>query len=559
MASVLYQSIEALSRDKGIDPQIVVSAVEDAIALATRKYYKTQENMRAELDRESGEIRAYVYKTVVEAPEQLEDPVNQITLDDARALAPEVETGGEIRYYKPTDVLGRIAAQMAKQVIFQKVREAERDTVYKEYAHRLGEVLNATVKRLELQDVIFDLGKAEARMPKREQSRLEQFAIGERVRVVLQRVDRAAKGPQVIVSRAVPELVQSLFQSEVPEIYDNTVVIRAIAREAGERTKIAVLSRDKDVDPVGACVGMKGMRVQSIIRELRGEKIDIIEFSEEITTFAEKALQPAKVSRVSITDLGEKQIEVIVDDSQLSLAIGKKGQNVRLAAKLLGWKIDIKSEEEKRQEVEQQMQAMSGGPSTPIEQVTELGEQIIQKLVVAGITTVEALADMTPEQLEEIPGIGEKTLEKISLAVRHYFGEYEPGEERPAAGGAVVKSDEELVAKARAIEDAQSAEEIDALTLDQEGEREAPDTEDGSGRISDDVARMRLEELTESGPDLDDIGGVSEAPGREDTSEILASHVPNYEIARSETVDEGNVEEASQETRQDSKVDEGGV
>jgi transcription termination/antitermination protein NusA len=559
MASVLYQSIEALSRDKGIDPQIVVAAVEDAIALATRKYYKTQENMRAELDRESGEIRAYVYKTVVEAPEQLEDPVNQITLEDARALAPEVEAGGEIRYYKPTDVLGRIAAQMAKQVIFQKVREAERDTVYKEYAHRLGEVLNATVKRLELQDVIFDLGKAEARMPKREQSRLEQFAIGERVRVVLQRVDRAAKGPQVIVSRAVPELVQSLFQSEVPEIYDNTVVIRAIAREAGERTKIAVLSRDKDVDPVGACVGMKGMRVQSIIRELRGEKIDIIEYSEEITTFAEKALQPAKVSRVSITDLGEKQIEVIVDDSQLSLAIGKKGQNVRLAAKLLGWKIDIKSEEEKRQEVEQQMQAMSGGPSTPIEQVTELGEQIIQKLVVAGITTVEALADMTPEQLEEIPGIGEKTLEKISLAVRHYFGEYEPGEERPAAGGATAKSDEAAIEKARAIEDAQVAEEIDALNLDGRGEREIPDTEDGSGRISDDIARVRMEELTESGRDLDEIGAISESPGREDTSETLASHVPNYEIARSETIDEGNVEEVSQETRQEPKVDEGGV
>src|ERR1700738_4561090 len=445
MASVLYQSIEALSRDKGIDPQIVVSAVEDAIALATRKYYKSQENMRAELDRESGKIRAYVYKTVVEAPEQLEDPVNQITLDDARALAPEVETGGEIRYYKPTDVLGRSASHMAKQVIFQKVREAERDTVYKEYAHRLGEVLNATVKRLELQDVIFDLGKAEARMPKREQSRLEQFAIGERVRVVLQRVDRAAKGPQVIVSRAVPELVQSLFQSEVPEIYDNTVVIRAIAREAGERTKIAVMSRDKDVDPVGACVGMKGMRVQSIIRELRGEKIDIIEYSEEITTFAKKALQPAKVSRVSITDLGEKQIEVIVDDSQLSLAIGKKGQNVRLAAKLLGWKIDIKSEEEKRQEVEQQMQAMSGGPSTPVEQIVELGETILEKLVAAGITTVEELADMTPDQLEEVPGIGEKTVEKISVAVRHYFGQYEEGEERPVVA-------EPVVAKSAAVE-----------------------------------------------------------------------------------------------------------
>ncbi len=288
---------------------------------------------------------------------------------------PALRLASEIRMYRDTSPLGRIAAQLAKQVIFQKVREAERDTVFQEYAHREKEVLNATVKRIEGQDVIYDLGKAEARCPKREQSRLEQFSIGERVRVVLLKVDRAAKGPQVIVSRAAPELVSNLFQSEVPEIYDNTVVIKAIAREAGERTKIAVQSRDKDVDPVGACVGMKGMRVQSIIRELRGEKIDIIEYSDEITTFAEKALQPAKVSRVSITDLTEKQLEVIVDDTQLSLAIGKKGQNVRLAAKLLGWKIDIKSEEEKRQEVEQQMGVFGGGPSTPIEQVTRAGRQ----------------------------------------------------------------------------------------------------------------------------------------------------------------------------------------
>ncbi len=445
MASVLYQSIETLSRDKGIEPAIVIGAVEDAIALATRKYYKTTENMRAEMDKETGEIRAYVFKTVVERPEEVEDDVNQITLDQARELAPEVEIGGELRFYKDTSPLGRIAAQMAKQVIFQKVREAERDTVFNEYNHRAGEVLNATVKRLEPMDVIFDLGKAEARMPKREQSRLEQFSVGERVRVVLLRVDRAAKGPQVIVSRAAPTLVSNLFQSEVPEIYDGTVTIRAIAREAGERTKIAVMSRDKDVDPVGACVGMKGMRVQSIIRELRGEKIDIIEYSEEITTFAEKALQPAKVSRVSITDLADKQIEVIVDDTQLSLAIGKKGQNVRLAAKLLQWKIDIKSEEEKRQEVEQQMQAMTGGPTTPIEQVTELGEQILEKLIAAGITTVEELADMTPEQLEEVPGIGERTVEKISSAVRHYFGQYEEGEERPA-GIAAAAADEVPVA-----------------------------------------------------------------------------------------------------------------
>jgi N utilization substance protein A len=233
----------------------------------------------------------------------------------------------------------------------------------------------------------------------------------------------------VVVSRAAPELVQHLFQTEVPEIYDGTVVIRAIAREAGERTKIAVMSKDKDVDAVGACVGMKGMRVQSIIRELRGEKIDIIEFHEDPVTFAEKALQPAKVSRVTVIDSSEKHLEVVVDDSQLSLAIGKKGQNVRLAAKLLGWKIDIKSEEEKRQEVEQQMAAMSPQTTTPLENVPGLGEGVLEKLTAAGVTTVEALADMTPEQLEAIEGIGPKTVEKISLAVNNYFASLEPGVE----------------------------------------------------------------------------------------------------------------------------------
>ena len=480
--SALYQSIELLSREKGIEPEVVVGAVEEAIALATRKFYKTQENMRGELNKETGAITAYIYKTVVADEEPIEDPLNQITLAEASALAPGVEVGSEIRMYRDTSPLGRIAAQLAKQVIFQKVREAERDTVFQEYAHREKEVLNATVKRIEGQDIIYDLGKAEARCPKREQSRLEQFSIGERVRVVLLKVDRAAKGPQVIVSRAAPELVSNLFQSEVPEIYDNTVVIRAIAREAGERTKIAVQSRDKDVDPVGACVGMKGMRVQSIIRELRGEKIDIIEFSEEITTFAEKALQPAKVSRVSISDLTDKQLEVIVDDTQLSLAIGKKGQNVRLAAKLLGWKIDIKSEEEKRQEVEQQMQALTGGPSTPIEQVTELGDGIIQKLVAAGITTVETLADMTPEQLEEIPGIGEKTLERISVAVRHYFGHFEEGEEGhepETADGAAIDAEhaeadaaegEETVSVEKAVEKDGDAEVEDVPAVVDEAE-----------------------------------------------------------------------------------------
>ena len=440
MASELYNTIDALSREKGIDPQIVVSAVEDAIVMATRKYYKSQENLRAQLDKETGKIHAFAVKTVVESAEQGEEPNLQVTLEEARKVDPNLEVGGELQIPKVTEgILGRIAAQLAKQVIFQKVREAERDTVYNEYIGRVGEIVNATVKRVEGPDVIFDIGKAEARMPRKEQSRLESFAIGERVRAVIARVERASKGPGVVVSRAAPELVQHLFQTEVPEIYDGTVVIRAIAREAGERTKIAVMSKDKDVDAVGACVGMKGMRVQSIIRELRGEKIDIIEYHEDAVTFAEKALQPAKVSRVTIVDSSDKHLEVVVDDSQLSLAIGKKGQNVRLAAKLLGWKIDIKSEEEKRQEVEQQMAALAPQAATPLENVPGLGEGLVEKLSAAGVTTVEALADMTPEQLEAIEGIGPKTVEKISLAVNNYFASLEPGEAVAAEGEAAAE------------------------------------------------------------------------------------------------------------------------
>jgi N utilization substance protein A len=455
MASEIYNVIDALSREKGIDPQIVVSAVEDAIVAATRKKEKSQENLKGELDKESGMIRVYAVKSILPSEDDIEDPQLEISLDEAKAIDPNAEVGGEVRFLKSTEGLGRISAQIAKQIIFQKVREAERDTVYNEYIGRVGEVLNATVKRIEGPDVIFDIGKAEARMSKKEQSRLESFSVGERVRAVLVRVDKNSKGPAVVVSRAAPELVQNLFQTEVPEIYDGTVQIRAIAREAGERTKIAVMSRDKDVDAVGACVGMKGMRVQSIIRELRGEKIDIIEYHEDPVTFAEKALQPAKVSRVTVVDQTDKHLEVVVDDSQLSLAIGKKGQNVRLAAKLLGWKIDIKSEEEKRQEVEQQMESLTTQQATPLTNVTDLGEALIGKLNEAGISTVEALADMTPEQLEEVPGVGPKTVEKISIAVNNYFSTLETspvaavpeaGETAVVEGGAVAEPVAEIAA-----------------------------------------------------------------------------------------------------------------
>src|SRR5262250_3171286 len=435
MASLLFQTIEQISREKHIEPDIIVAAIEDAMVVAARKYYRTEEELRSKFNPETGQVDVFSVHTVVE---EVTDPLREISLADARKQNPAIEVGGEITETKPTDVLGRIAAQTAKQVILQKVREAERDTIYNEFHTRVGELVNAIVKRTEGPDLIVDMGRTEARLPKREQSKLETYNIGERLRVVIRMVDRAAKGPQVVVSRADAALVQRLFEMEVPEIYDGTVQIRAVAREAGERTKIAVESRDKDVDPVGACVGMKGMRVQSIIRELRGEKIDIIPYNEDTVSFAQKGLSPAKVTRVQIVDPEEKRLEVIVEDTQLSLAIGKKGQNVRLASKLIGWNIDIKSEEEKRREIEAEMTALTA-PVTPLTALAGVGPKTIEKIEAAGITSLEQLAGMTPEQLMEIPGIGEKMVDKIYQAVNQF---YESGAGAAPAEGAAETSEE---------------------------------------------------------------------------------------------------------------------
>ncbi len=354
----LMQTIEALAKEKGIGPDVVIAAMEEAVLTASRKYYKAGEELKAKLNTESGQIELFAVKTIVD---EVTNPATEISLAEALEMYGAdagVEVGYQIEFPKSTEVLGRIAAQTAKQVIFQKVREAERDNVYEEFNQRVGEVVTGLVKRFEQGDMIVEIGRIETILPRKEQSRAESYNQGDRVRAVIRGVSKNAKGPQVVLSRTDPALLIKLFEQEVPEIYDGTVTIRGAVREAGDRAKVAVYSRERDIDPVGACVGMKGTRVQAIIRELRGEKIDIVEWSDDPAGFVMSALSPAKVQRVSIISDEDRVMEVLVEDSQLSLAIGKKGQNVRLAAKLTGWRIDIKSEEEKRKEVEAQFGAL---------------------------------------------------------------------------------------------------------------------------------------------------------------------------------------------------------
>ena len=480
MSNPLQQTIEALAKEKGIEPDVVISAIEEAVATASRKYYKTGENLKTRFNTETGQVDLFALKTVVE---EVTTPATEIAITEAREMyrplygdevANSIELGDEMEFPKPTEVLGRIAAQTAKQVIFQKVREAEREHVFTEWNDRIGEVHNGTVKRFENGDIILEIGRIEAVLPRKEQSRAESYTPADRVRTVIKGVNRSAKGPQIVLSRTDPALLIKLFEQEVPEIYDGTVMIRGAVREAGDRAKVAVFSRERDVDPVGACVGMKGTRVQSIIRELRGEKIDIVEYSDDPIAFVTNALSPAKVQRVSIVDDGDRVMEVVVEDKQLSLAIGKKGQNVRLAAKLTGWRIDIKSEEEKRREVEAQFGELAGGDASTdasVDPATDgsaeagsdestttgaetanadgeestatvdagadaaepaaaesdgpapytlagIGEKTVRKLVESGFATLEALGAATAEQLAEIPGIGGKKADKILAAAR---------------------------------------------------------------------------------------------------------------------------------------------
>ena len=418
MTNLLTQTIEQISREKGIDPQIVYEAVEDAMVAAAKRYFRTEEDLRARYDSETGMIDVFAVKKVVE---EVSDPLIEMALEEALEVDDTFEVDDHIELPKPTAALGRIAAQTAKQVIFQKVREAEREIIFGEFSEQIGQLVNAIVRRTEGRDIILDIGRTEAVLPYSEQCQNEQYKQGDRVRAVIIKVHRLSKGPQIVVSRADPSLLVRLFEMEIPEVYDDTVVIKNAVREGGERAKVAVSSTDKAVDPVGACVGMKGSRINAVIRELRGEKIDIIQYSDDIIEYTTNALNPARISNILIVDLEGKILEVIVAEDQLSLAIGRKGQNVRLASKLLGWEINIKSATEKKQEILSQMDRITSAPSgtpSPFSILEGVGEKTVLKLSEAGIKSVQELAAQSVESVSAIPGLGAKTAAKLIEAAK---------------------------------------------------------------------------------------------------------------------------------------------
>ncbi|MBK5961070.1 transcription termination/antitermination protein NusA [Rhodoplanes elegans] len=424
----LLQIADAVAREKSIDRSIVIQAMEDAIAKAARSRYGSETDVHAEIDPKKGELRLARHMLVVEA---VENPANQISLEDARKHNPAAQVGDTIADTLPPLEYGRIAAQSAKQVIVQKVREAERDRQYQEYKDRIGDIVNGIVKRVEYGNVVVDLGRGEAIVRRDEMLPREVFRNGDRIRAYIYDVRREPRGPQIFLSRTHPQFMAKLFTQEVPEIYDGIVEVKAVARDPGSRAKIAVISRDSSVDPVGACVGMRGSRVQAVVNELQGEKIDIIPWSPDIATFVVNALAPAEVAKV-VLDEDKERIAVVVPDQQLSLAIGRRGQNVRLASQLTGWDIDILTE----QEESERRQADFEKRSKLFMEALNVDEVVGQLLASEGFTSVEDLAAVDEKEISGIEGFDEETAQELQTRAREYLDQIEAeyDEKRRALG-----------------------------------------------------------------------------------------------------------------------------
>jgi N utilization substance protein A len=430
MNKELMYVIGQMANEKGIDKEVLFEAVESALLSASKKTMGLADNVRMELDRHTGALRVFARKKVVQA---VTDRKLEISLEEARRLNGEAQLDDELEMELPPQEFGRIAAQTAKQVILQRVRDAERDAVYSEFIDKEGKIIRGTVHRIEKRNVIVELGKAESVITEREQLPGERYNPGDRVRAYVLEVKKTAKGPQILLSRTHPGFLVRLFESEIPEIAEGIVQVKGAAREPGERAKVAVASSKRDVDPIGACVGLRGTRIQVISRELRGEKIDIVEWSPDSATFVARALSPAKVSSVTLSEPAgadesgneteQPSVLVIVPDNQLSLAIGKKGQNARLAAKLTGFRVDIKSEseveEERRREEEELVQGKAALAELP-----GVGAQLQEKLVEAGLFSPARIVRAGMEALEQVPGVGEKKAAAMIEAAETWLAEH---------------------------------------------------------------------------------------------------------------------------------------
>jgi N utilization substance protein A len=462
----LLQIADAVAREKSIDRSIVITAMEDAIAKAARSRYGGETDVHAEINSKTGELRLARHMLVVDS---VENSSNQIGIDEARRQNPAAQVGDTIADTLPPLEYGRIAAQSAKQVIVQKVREAERDRQYQEYKDRIGDIVNGTVKRVEYGNVVVDLGRGEAIVRRDEMLPRETMRNGDRLRAFIYDVRREPRGPQIFLSRTHPQFMAKLFAQEVPEIYDGIVEVKAVARDPGSRAKIAVISRDSSVDPVGACVGMRGSRVQAVVNELQGEKIDIIPWSQDIATFVVNALAPAEVAKV-VLDEDRERIEVVVPDQQLSLAIGRRGQNVRLASQLTGWDIDILTE----QEESERRQAEFEKRTKIFMEALNVDEVVGQLLASEGFTSVEELALVDQKELAGIEGFDEETA----------------GELQTRASDHLAKLEAELDAKRRELGVEDAVKDVPGVTsemLVKFGENEIKSVEDLAGCATDDL------------------------------------------------------------------------